>query len=288
MEAVHAAHPLRGMTYSQARRLAVAAGVIVIGLVAVVMYARRVETVEVVAVLLFLPVFGALLRWNEVGGLLGGLIAGGVYLVLRLPAIHAVGSGRLTGLVGSRLLALVAFGVVGGWANRQLKESLTKLDLYDQIDDATGLFNARFFVLDTDLEMARAERYRTFFGLTVVDLPLVWFDGQGRRRGDRALRELARSLDDSVRTVDRCVHVVAGESHRFAVLLPETGPEGVRVFGDRLAARMAAFLVERGVAPTGSVVENTSLAYPEDEAEIHRLRDAFRAISHAEHPLVQD
>ena len=52
--------PLRGMSYTQARRLLVAVGVGVLGVLALVMYARRVETIEVLAVLLFVPVFLAL------------------------------------------------------------------------------------------------------------------------------------------------------------------------------------------------------------------------------------
>src|SRR5258708_7740944 len=138
---------LRAMTYSQARRLIVAAGLLVLALLAGVMYARRVETVEVVAVLLFVPVFLALLKWNVPGGVVSAVAAGAVYVALGWPAIHAVGFGSFSGLVVSRVSGLLAFGLVGGWANSTLRTSLTKLDLYDQIDDATGLFNARYFVL---------------------------------------------------------------------------------------------------------------------------------------------
>ena len=53
----------------KARRLLVATGVAVLAVVAVVMYARRVDTIEVAATLLFLPLFVAFVfrgvaRWG--------------------------------------------------------------------------------------------------------------------------------------------------------------------------------------------------------------------------------
>ena len=89
----------------------------------------------------------------------------------RRPAIEAIGAGRYTALIFSRAIAFFAFGAIGGLANQQLKGSLTKLDLYDQIDDDTGLFNARYFLQDTDLEVSRSRRYQTIFSVTVVDVP---------------------------------------------------------------------------------------------------------------------
>src|SRR6266480_4906459 len=94
-------------------------------------------------------------------------------------------------------VAFVAFGAIGGLANQQLRSSLTKLDLYDQIDDDTGLFNARYFLQDTDLEMSRARRYQTIFSVTVVDVPAEALDSMGRRRRRAALRQLGRLLADS-------------------------------------------------------------------------------------------
>ena len=179
---------IRALTYRQARRLLAGAAIVIVGLIAVVMYARRVETVEVVAVLLFLPVFAALLVWDAVGGTIAGIVAAGVYVALRWSAIHAVGFGRFQGLVASRVVGLIAFGVAGGLANHQLRASLTKLDLYDQVDDATGLYNARFLIQEADLEMARSSRYKTVFSISVVDVPAARLEGLSRRNRARGLR----------------------------------------------------------------------------------------------------
>jgi GGDEF domain-containing protein len=278
---------LRAMSYTQARRLIVAAGLMVLALVAGVMYARRVETVEVVAVLLFVPVFLALLKWNIPGGVVSALAAGAVYIALRWSAIHAVGFGSFSGLVVSRFVGLLAFGLVGGWANSTLRTSLAKLDLYDQIDDATGLFNARYFVLETDLEQARARRYQTFFSVSLVDIPVTWFEGLSHRQRRRVLRDLGRLLAGSIRTVDRAVHSADRGRHRLAVILPETQGDGARLFTSRLAGRITEWLAGQGVAGDGPVPSVTA-CFPEDESLLQQLRDEFTALDHAEHPLVPE
>jgi GGDEF domain-containing protein len=273
---------IRALSYRQARRLLGAAAIVIVGLLALVMYARRVETVEVVAVLLFLPVFAALLVWDAAGGTVAGVAAAGVYVALRWSAIHAVGFGRFEGLVASRVVGLVAFGVAGGLANHQLRASLTKLDLYDQVDDATGLYNARFLVLETDLEMARSARYKTVFSVSVVDVPAARFEGLARRNRARVLRGLGRVLANGIRTVDRAAHCLTRDGHRLAVLLPETGPEGARIFTDRLMASLSEWLVSQGLGGPGDL-RSQAVSYPADDEAFARLRAEFDAIDRAEH-----
>src|SRR5437016_4347291 len=200
------ARPPRGLGYNQVRILLLVGGLILLGLTAGVNYVRRVETAEVAAILFFIPIFVAFVFWDWVGGLIAAAGAIAAYVALRYGAIHAVGSGRFIGLIFSRSIAFLAFGAIGGLANQQLKGSLTKLDLYDQIDDATGLFNARYFLQDTDLEMSRARRYQTIFSVALVDVPASALDGTNWRRRRNVLRQLGRLLADSVRTVDRAVH----------------------------------------------------------------------------------
>ena len=133
---------LSQLGYVKARRLLVLVGVLVLGVVAVTMYARRVDTVEVVATLLFLPIFLAFVYRGVVGGVVAALVATGIYTALRYPAIDAIGADEYTGLIVSRAAAYLIFGAVGGWAMSVLEGSLEKLELYDEIDDETGLYNA--------------------------------------------------------------------------------------------------------------------------------------------------
>jgi GGDEF domain-containing protein len=266
---------VRRIGYRGARRLLLAAGVAVLLVTVAVMYVRRVETVEVAATLLFLPVFVALVFWDVRGGIIVGILA---------PAINAVGGGRFVGLIASRAVALIAFGVLGGWASRQLETSLEKLELYDQVDDATGLLNARFFVQDIDLEISRSKRYQTVFSVSVVDVPESAFGGVDGRQRRRAFRDLGRVLRDSIRNVDRGVHAFDGERHRLAVVLPETGPEGARVFTDRFVERVSVFLSQRGADVNTAQVTSAAATFPDDEATIQALRNEFSVIDRLEHP----
>jgi GGDEF domain-containing protein len=275
---------LRRLGYRSGRWLILAVGVGILLIVAAVVYARRVETVEVVATLLFIPVFVALVLWGWRGGLAAGILAAAAYAWLRAPAIEAVGVDRFLGPLVSRGLAFIAFGTIGGWAARQVQDSLLKLDLYDQIDDATGLFNARFFLQSTDLEMSRAKRYETLFSVSSVDVPVAALSGLPGRKARRALRELARHVRASIRNVDRAIHADDGIYHRFTVILPETGGEGARVFTGRLAERVAAHFTERGVPLTPDRLQVSTLTHPDDEEGLTRLRDEFSAIDRSEHP----
>src|SRR3954463_7279017 len=216
------AGPPRGLRYNQVRILMLVAGLVLLAVTAGVNYVRRGETAEVVAILLFIPIFIAFVFWDWKGGLIAAALATVIYIILRRPAIEAIGAARYTGLIFSRAIAFFAFGIIGGLANQQLKASLTKLDLYDQIDDDTGLFNARYFLQDTDLEMSRARRYQTLFSVSSVDFPAAGLSDLGRRRRRGTLRQLGDLLAESVRTVDRAVPAHDGDFHRVVVVLPET------------------------------------------------------------------
>jgi GGDEF domain-containing protein len=259
-------------------------GLLLLGITAAVNYVRRVETAEVVAILLFIPIFVAFVFWDWKGGLIAAALATVVYILLRRPAIEAIGAARYTSLIFSRAVAFFAFGAIGGLANQQLRSSLTKLDLYDQIDDETGLFNARYFLQDTDLEMSRARRYQTLFSVSSVDFPAAALNALGGRRRRGILRQLGQLLSDSVRTVDRAVHAHDGERHRIVVVLPETATEGAQIFTDRLATRITAFLDQRGANVSETAVSRQAITFPGDEVPLQRLREEFAEIERREHP----
>ena len=106
---------LRRLGYSQTRRLLLAAGVLALLLIVGVMYVRRVETVEVMATILFIPIFVALVFGDMRGGLVAGGLAAIAYAGLRYPAIRAVGTEAFAGLIASRSVGYLLFGAVAGW-----------------------------------------------------------------------------------------------------------------------------------------------------------------------------
>ncbi len=267
--------------YQKARRLLLVAGLGVLAIVVLTLYIRRVDSVEVGATLLFFPVFLGFVYRGVAGGLVTGVLASIGYAALRYPAVEAVGAGEFTGLIASRSLAYLVFGLVGGWSNQVLESSLEKLDLYDQIDDETGLFNARFLIQQTDLEKARATRYKTLFSIVLLDFPVTSLAALGRKRKG-VLRELGRQVGESVRTVDRVVHGNDGQRHRLAVVLPETGAEGAEVFRSRFQDRITELLRSRGAALDGGVTTST-ITFPGDDEALQALRDDFARIDQLEH-----
>lgn len=272
------------MSYATTRRLVLAGGLVVLGVIAAILYLRRVDTVEVVAVLLFVPVFFAFVLFQLPGGTVAGVLAAAAYAALRLDAIDAVGAGRFTGLIATRTVGYIAFGVLGGWAVAQLERSLDKLDIYDQIDDDTGLYNARFFLQETDLEMSRAQRYRTLFSVAVVDVPGEPVDALPRRKRAALLNDIGRALHDAVRTVDRAVHGRVDGVHRFAVICPETGEEGARIFTTRMADSVSGFLRARGLPIDRDGLRPRGVTFPGDEDELAALREDFARLERVEHP----
>jgi GGDEF domain-containing protein len=253
------------------------AGLLFLGVTAGVNYVRRVETVEVVAILLFVPIFIGFAFWDWIGGVAVATLAVGVYFGLRLSAIHAVGFSQFAGVIVSRSAAFLAFGLVGGLANRYVRASLTKLDLYDEVDDTTGLNNARSFLQATELEMSRAHRYQSIFSVSVVDIPAATFAGVSRRRRNRALREIGFALQSSVRTVDKVAHGSDAARYLFAVVLPETSVDGAAIFTERLTVRLRELLGTDAITSQG-------ITYPGDEGALQRVRNEFVDIDRMQHP----
>ena len=274
---------LSQLGYDKARRLLLAAGLIVLAVVALLMYVRSVDSVEVAAALLYMPIFVGLAYKGTRGGLIAAVLASLVYTWLRYPAIDAVGFGHFAGLIASRTGAYLVFGLVGGWCNETLESSLDKLELYDQVDDDTGLMNARFFLQQTDLETARAKRYQTIYSVVRLSVPTEALAALSRRKRASLLKELGRQLHEGVRTVDYVVHGRFGDHHLFAAILPETSAAGAEVFRARFADRVRQFLVARGAAVAEGDLESSAFAFPGDDAALESARADFARVDEHEH-----
>ncbi len=262
------------LNYERTRWILLLAGLVLLGGIAAVMFARRVDPVEVAATILFLPIFMAFLLFGVRGGLIGGVLAAAAYLALRYPAIQAVGIDRFVGLAATRTLGYLVFGVAGGWATSVLKTSIHKLDLYDQIDSETGLYNSRYLIETLDLERSRAERYEKVFSVVTIERTLT-VDGKARVR---LIKEIAAGIRSGARTVDQVVHATQDGVDIFSVVLPETGGEGARVFAGKLTEQLDA--ADRSTDPWTA----TTVTFPSDETGLAELIDRFRAILRADYP----
>ena len=272
----------RSVSYPQARGLVLAIGLAALAIVVLIMYVRRVDPTEVSATMFFLPVFVGFLFWGIRGGLLLGALATVGYIWMRAPAIDLVGWGELLGLIVTRGAGYLAFGLIGGWATDQLRDSITKLDLYDQIDDATGLFNSRSLVETVDLEKSRATRYEKIFSLVVAELPLP--EELNRRARRNFLTDLGDRVQRSVRAVDHPVHARDGAAAVLAFVLPETSAEGARIFGAKLSEQIASLAGEHHLNLDSEAITTIVASYPEEPAAIGEIVSRFRRIAVEEFP----
>jgi diguanylate cyclase (GGDEF)-like protein len=143
-------------------------------------------------------------------------------------------------LVGERFIGVIAtYHVDGGFyrddhrrlleriseqASSVIRNSLT----YEQIredsltDTLTGLPNTRHLFTHLSRELARAQRLDTEVALLVMDLDRFKEinDTHGHHVGDRALREVARVLRETIRPYDMCVRYAGDE---FVVVLAGCG-----------------------------------------------------------------
>jgi diguanylate cyclase (GGDEF)-like protein len=105
-------------------------------------------------------------------------------------------------------------------------------------DELTQLANRRRFTETLSVEVRRAERFGDPLTLLLADLDdfKQINDRYGHQAGDEVLRRFADVLRENVRDFDLPVRY-GGEE--FAVLLPETGPDG----GEQLARRLQAALL---------------------------------------------
>ena len=115
------------------------------------------------------------------------------------------------------LATTAAFVLVGAYLGAQ-EDRLRRLAITDPL---TGLNNRRYLGQRFRQETARCRRYQTTLSLMIVDLD--WLktinDNGGHVAGDRAIRAVAATLEQNLRTTDILARYAGDE---FVALLPET------------------------------------------------------------------
>ncbi len=250
------------MTVRRARDITLLVGLLLIGLVTLTMVLRDVDPVEITATVAFAPVFVAFLFFGWKAGLATGALAAAGYVAMRWSAIAVVGAAPLFGMISSRVIGYLVFGGVGGWAAEQLQAAIDKLELHDEIDDATGLGNARAAVSAIDTERARAERYEKVVSVIQCsfDLPEVVSD----KIAASTLRQLGAAIAHSVRASDHAAHIDDSDGrHRLLIILPETGAVGAETVATNLDREVRARI--------GTSTDVAVMTLPGDEDRIDDL-----------------
>jgi diguanylate cyclase (GGDEF)-like protein len=129
---------------------------------------------------------------------------------------------------------MVGTAIVVRLLSERIQRLLAELDAAARTDRLTGLPNRRAFEEEFEREAARSGRTGRPFALVLADVDCFkeLNDTAGHMAGDAALADLGRLLRRELRDIDLPARVGGDE---FALLVPETGTDGARQLGSRLA-----------------------------------------------------
>src|SRR2546423_3354388 len=125
---------------------------------------------------------------------------------------------------------------------RRLQLTLEQMVVNDPL---TGLYNRRFLMDRLLQEMQRSDRHVEALAFALIDLdgfkPIN--DQFGHVLGDKVLRGVGSAISRSVRVSDVAARYGGDE---FAVILPQTPPEGAMRVCERLLRAISELLLEEG------------------------------------------
>ncbi len=144
----------------------------------------------------------------------------------------------------------------------ELVWQFAEVDKRARTDQLTGLWNRHHFGEQLQRTLNEADRYGTQVSLVLVDIDHFKRvnDTWGHEAGDAVLRQVARILQDGVRSVDICVRY-GGEE--IALLLAQTDSEHAVEVAERLRARICAQPLRHGGAEIPVTASFGVATYPE-------------------------
>lgn len=256
--------------YQQSRTMLLVTGSVVLLATAGVLLLRAYDPAEVMAVILFLPVFVAAVLGGMRWGVAVAVLAGLGYVGLRLDDLQQFGWSVLSNRILAQFLGYLAFGLLGGWAAGVVTAGIVKLDRFDVRDDDSELLNARGLHEQLGAEYARAQRYGSQFSVVTVTFTLAGDKKETRHQIGDVVRQSVRSVDDPGRvTLDGKDVVVT--------VLPETPAAGAEIAGGKIAQRLEA-------EATHVDADVRWLSHPEDADAIQDLLDRLAEVVRREHP----
>jgi diguanylate cyclase (GGDEF)-like protein len=146
---------------------------------------------------------------------------------------------------------------------RELKEALARIEHIAQTDELTKISNRRHILGRLNEEFSRAKRYENAFCLGVLDIDHFKKvnDTYGHPVGDQVLKHFAAFIKKHLRTQD-LVGRLGGEE--FAVLLPETPPEGAMLVLTRIREALQRTRLDN-IAPGFSYTFSAGVTSPSDD-----------------------
>jgi diguanylate cyclase (GGDEF)-like protein len=210
----------------------------------------------------------------------GGVEACVGVLTFGWPGAHEVGTAEETLLVG---IADLAAAAIAAFRTASIAAERTEWAVrMSHTDPLTGLSNARTLGRILELEVARAQRQQSEVSVALFDIDGFTRLNEtiGARAGDRALREVAAVLAETVRLVDTVARTGADE---FVLVAP--GSAGVLV-AKRVLEGISKLEAFDGHALT---VSAGVARFPQDGTDVASLLEAARtALEAAERATVAE
>jgi diguanylate cyclase (GGDEF)-like protein len=144
----------------------------------------------------------------------------------------------------------------------ELVWQFAEVDRRSRTDPLTGLWNRHHFGEHLQRTLNEADRYGTPVSLVLVDIDHFKRvnDTWGHEAGDSVLKQVAKILQDGVRSVDICVRY-GGEE--IGLLLAQTDSEHAVEVAERLRARICAQPIRHGAADIAVTASFGVATYPE-------------------------
>lgn len=114
------------------------------------------------------------------------------------------------------------------------------------------------FLQQAEIELKRAERYRIFISLVVLDLSFA-----EREFGEQATAIIDLLGERTRRSIRDCDYVALLGNNRLAVLFPETSRQGAEIGGRRLADIIRQELEQAHEVSFEDVIPMEMVSYPD-------------------------
>ncbi len=147
-------------------------------------------------------------------------------------------------------------------------------------DPITGVNNYRYFRIQIESEIGRAQRHQKMFSIVMIDVDNFkeYNDAQGHLNGDLALKLVAEGLRQNIRKSDVLARYGGDE---FIIILPELDKEKAKRMAEKLCEVISKTkLPSKKFAPKVNLTISLGVAtYPEDgEIEDKLLKKADEAL----------
>ena len=172
-------------------------------------------------------------------------------------------------------------------SNQELEQTNQQLLELSSTDGLTQVANRRHFDSQLQREWGRAQRSGNWLSYIMADIDFFkpYNDHYGHLKGDDCLKEVAQALQGVLRRPGDFVGRFGGEE--FAILSPETPPEGARVLADKVRAVIEQLEIPHRGSPVSdhvSVSVGVTSTKPSATGSVNDLiYTADRALYEAKH-----